>query len=85
MPEYHLYLFDQHGHIAARKDLHMIDDRQAVAQAKQFVDGRVIEVWSGTNLIARIDPQHGPFKKMMGESAIFDQEKGYEGSELSSA
>jgi hypothetical protein len=60
MPEYHLYLFDQHGHIAARKDLQVIDDRQAVAEAKQYVDGRVIELWSGTNLIARIDPQNGP-------------------------
>jgi len=57
MPEYRLYLLDQHGHIARRKDLHVADDRQAIAEAKQFVDGRIVELWSGTDLIARIDPQ----------------------------
>jgi hypothetical protein len=60
MPEYHLYMFDQHGHIMGRKDLKLPDDQQAIAKAKQFVDGRAVELWSGTNLIARIDPQKEP-------------------------
>ena len=36
------------------------DDQQAIATAKQFVDGRAVELSSGTNLIARIDPQCQP-------------------------
>ena len=56
MPEYHLYTFDQHGHIRARRNLTLPDDQQAIATAKQFLEDRALELWSGADLIARILP-----------------------------
>jgi hypothetical protein len=53
-------LFDQHGHIVRRQEFGLRDNEQAIAKAKQFVDGRAIELWSGINLIARIDPKGEP-------------------------
>jgi hypothetical protein len=57
---YHLYTLDQHGHIKWRKDLTLPDDQQAIEEAQQFIEGQAIELWSGTNLIARIDPKREP-------------------------
>ena len=57
MPEYHLYTFDQFGHIKARKNLDLPDDQLAIATAKQFVEDRALELWSGANLIVRITPE----------------------------
>ena len=66
MPEYHLYTLDQHGHIKGRKDLTLPDDQQAITEAQQFVDRQAVELWSGTSLIARIEPKVEP----PSESAI---------------
>jgi hypothetical protein len=60
MPEYHLYTLDQNGHITGREDLTLPGDQQAIAEAKQAVDGQAVELWSGSNLIARIDPKGLP-------------------------
>jgi hypothetical protein len=59
MPEYHLYTLDQHGHIKGRKNLDLPDDQQAIATAKESVEDRALELWSGVNLIVRISPK-GP-------------------------
>jgi hypothetical protein len=57
MPEYRVYLIDRHDHIVGRKEFVLPDNEQAVEKAKQFVDGRAVELWSGSNLIARIPPK----------------------------
>jgi hypothetical protein len=57
MPEYHLYTFDQHGHIQGRRNLTLPDDQQAIATAKKFLEDRALELWSGADLIARIAPK----------------------------
>jgi hypothetical protein len=57
MPEYQVYLLDQQGHIVRREDFEFPDNAQAIEKAKQqFVDGRAVELWSGTNLIVHIPP-----------------------------
>jgi len=77
MPEYHLYTLDEYGHIRGRKDLTLPNEQQAIAQAKQFVDGRAVELWSGTNLIARIDPQSEPEQRIRNLN-LLTREQGYE-------
>ena len=56
MPEYRVYLLDQQGHIVRREEFEFPDNEQAIEKAKQFVDGRAVELWSGANLIVRIPP-----------------------------
>jgi hypothetical protein len=76
MPEYHVHTFEQHGHIEGRKDLTLPDDQQATPKTKLFVDGLAVELWSGTNLIARIDPQTSP--RTHPDSRSFTRRQSYE-------
>jgi hypothetical protein len=59
MPEYRVYLMDQHGHIVRREEFELPDDERALAKAKQYGEGRPVELWSGIELIARIPPVSG--------------------------
>ena len=58
MPEYRLYQLDKSGHIGGPpQEWELDDDQQALAKAKQLVDGKALEVWSGARRIARIEPK----------------------------
>jgi hypothetical protein len=56
MADYRLYVLDSSGHITRREDFQFPDDDQAIAHAIQFVNGKALELWSGTRVVTRIEP-----------------------------
>jgi hypothetical protein len=59
MPGYRLYFFDDRGHIQRAIELDLKADDEALAQAEQYRDGRDLELWSGTRVVARLPKLHG--------------------------
>jgi hypothetical protein len=59
MAHYRLYILDEADHILRREEFELPDDQQALTKAKQFVDGKALELWSGAKRIARIEPEPG--------------------------
>jgi hypothetical protein len=55
MPAYRLYHFKR-GHIERAEDLAAEDDLEAVARARQLVDGKTVEIWRGARRIHTFDP-----------------------------
>jgi hypothetical protein len=61
MQEYRIFLIDQNGRIAEpAKILKCSDDQAAVQQARQYLDGRAVEVWNGARRVVHLDPTHAP-------------------------
>jgi regulator of RNase E activity RraA len=59
MHEYRIYILDENGRIAGpATTLECVDDRAAVAQAQQQLNGRALEVWNGARKVVRLDPVH---------------------------
>ena len=56
MSEYRLYFLNKTDQIVRRKEFDLPNDEEALAKAKQYIGGRAMELWTGTRLIARIDP-----------------------------
>lgn len=54
MPEYCAYLLDAEGHIAKRIDFESTDDATAISHARQYVDGRDVEVWQLKRRVATL-------------------------------
>ncbi len=57
MNEYRLYFLDKENHVVRREEFQQADDEQAIAHAKQFLDGKALELWSGARLINRLEPK----------------------------
>ena len=58
MPTYRIYTFEG-GHVRKPpKIIECQDDEAAVKEAKQFLDGKLIEVWEKERCIVRLDPAH---------------------------
>jgi hypothetical protein len=58
MPEYRFYTLGKDSRVVgAPMVLKCQDDQAAVDKAKQFLDGRVIEIWNLTRLVTRLDPR----------------------------
>ena len=59
MPTYRIYTFDK---LAAFGSLPQLieceNDEAAVVEAKQLLNGKVIEVWEQARCIIRLDPAH---------------------------
>jgi hypothetical protein len=54
MPHYRIYLTTTDGHITAPATLiESDDDQEAIGKAKQFVNGRAVELWEGARFIVR--------------------------------
>lgn len=54
MPEYRIFFVDRDRHITARPQIiECGDDQEAIQKAKQFIDGRDVELWEKARLIAR--------------------------------
>ncbi len=54
MPQYRVYKINRDGHIAEAPVLmDCADDQDAAEQAKQYIDGKDIEVWQGNRRVAR--------------------------------
>jgi hypothetical protein len=59
MPTYRIYTFDQAGHV--REPPQVIEcqnDEAAAKEAKQLLNGKLIEVWEKARCIVRLDPAH---------------------------
>jgi hypothetical protein len=54
MVEYRMYIVGTDGHFIGYEPLVCVDDDDAVATAKQFVDGHDIEVWCGKRFVIRL-------------------------------
>jgi len=55
MPAYRLYFVDRDAHISRPpKILDCADDAEALQKAKQFIDGKDLELWEGTRRVALI-------------------------------
>lgn len=58
MNDYRAYIVGQDGHFASCRAFRCADDGEAVALARQLVDGQDVELWSGERFIARL-PSNG--------------------------
>jgi len=59
MPTYRIYTFDQGGHVRRPPQvIECVNDEAAVKEARQLLDGKVIEVWEQARCIVRLDPDH---------------------------
>jgi hypothetical protein len=57
MPIYRLYVIDPDAHITVPPTLaDCPDDDLAIAKAKQYLDGKAIEVWEGARIVTRLEP-----------------------------
>ena len=54
MPHYRIYVATTDEHITAPATLIECDnDQEAIGKAKQFVNGRAVELWEGARFIMR--------------------------------
>jgi hypothetical protein len=53
MTDYRVYIVGDDDRIMKRIDLDCADDSAAIEYAKQYIDGRDIELWQGDRRIAR--------------------------------
>jgi hypothetical protein len=61
MPSYRLYTLTSECHITSPPNIvDCKDDQAAVVGAKQALDGRAIEIWNGSRLVARLNPENAP-------------------------
>lgn len=59
MPEYRIYTVKADGHLLGPPAVvECADDQDAVKEAKQLLNGQLIEIWQGTRVVMRLDP-HG--------------------------
>ena len=59
MPAYRFYIIGRDGDVAGPAPVvDCQDDQEAVEKAKQYLDGRAIEVWDGARLVAHLHPTH---------------------------
>ena len=58
MTGYQLYFLNTAGAVVRREEFDFENDAEALAHAKQFVDGLALELWSGARIIARMNPRN---------------------------
>jgi hypothetical protein len=56
--DYRVYIIGSDGHFVKAIQLDCVDDAAAIESAKQFIDGRDIELWQRDRRIARFDASH---------------------------
>ncbi len=61
MRDYRAYIIGLDGHIQKRFEFYCSDDEEAGERAKQYVDGRDVELWHRGQKIAEFKASHnGP-------------------------
>jgi hypothetical protein len=54
--EYRIYVLDRDGHVTGpSKIVAFKTDEEALAHARQFLDGNTVEVWLGPRLAGRLN------------------------------
>ena len=68
MPAYLIYFVDADGHIyQPPQPLKCADDQEAIEKARQYIDGKDIQVWEKNRLVARFPHQHHPVGRLARE------------------
>jgi hypothetical protein len=58
MAAYRFYVLGSDGHIVQPPQVvECADDTAAIQQARQYLDGKAIEVWHSAKLITRLEPE----------------------------
>jgi hypothetical protein len=55
MSDYRVYVIDEGDRIVDRVDLDCADDNSAIEYAKQYINGKDVELWQRDRRIARFD------------------------------
>jgi len=55
MREYRAYPISNDGHFMHPTVIPCADDQEAITEAKKLLNGRTIEVWAGSRLVARLE------------------------------
>jgi hypothetical protein len=50
-----MYFIDRNGRTAKAKNLHCENDVQAVAEARQAIDGQDLELWQADRMVIRLN------------------------------
>ena len=58
MPDYRVYFVGPDGHFFNFKPLICGSDDEALAEARQLIDGHAVELWSGERFITKL--KHEP-------------------------
>lgn len=53
---YRAYMIGDGGRVETATPLEALDDETAIEQARQLMDGHLIELWDRTRLIAKLAP-----------------------------
>jgi hypothetical protein len=57
MTDYRIYLFDREGHIRSAPHIaRCADDETALAEARQFLDWHILQVWDRARHVGTIIP-----------------------------
>lgn len=54
---YRAFVIGPDGHVMDRFDLMCPSDEEAKKRAKELVDGHTVELWEGSRVIERFEPQ----------------------------
>jgi hypothetical protein len=54
--EYRAYVIGPDGHFVSSRAQVCPDDSHAITWAKQLLDGRAVELWSGERFLIRLEP-----------------------------
>jgi hypothetical protein len=57
MPQYRIYILEEHGDLVSAVNLDCVDDEAAKERIKELVDGRELELW---RLVARLELDNPP-------------------------
>jgi hypothetical protein len=59
MATYQIYIVEKGGRIMHEPTfVECDDDKAALAEAQQFINGKAVEVWQEARLVVHIDPMH---------------------------
>jgi hypothetical protein len=57
-PTYRLFL-DNENHITERREIEAESEAEAIAAAREWLDGKAMEIWIGPILVETLKPIHG--------------------------
>ena len=64
MHQYRIYTFREDGHFSTVRRIECTDQKQAVQEAQQLVEGEDSELWQGEHLIARFTDLQKPQSRL---------------------
>jgi len=64
MHQYRIYTFREDGHFSTVRRIECTDQKQAVQEAQQLVEGEDSELWQGEHLIARFTDLRKPQSRL---------------------